>query len=76
MNKLKEDGIIDGVEVYHSTFNTEQTKILENYCRENNLLMSGGSDCHGDRKQQRKLGIGNNNLNIDKSILDNWNIEA
>lgn len=28
----------------------EQIKILEQFCEENNLLMSGGSDCHGEKK--------------------------
>lgn len=34
--------------------------------------MSGGSDCHGDKKADRKIGIGYGNLNIDKEILKSW----
>lgn len=75
LDTLKENNIIDGVEVYHSTFSSEETETLKKYCAENNLLMSGGSDCHGDKKKQRRIGTGNNNLNIHKSILCNWNIE-
>ena len=36
--------------------------------------MSGGSDCHGEKKRDRKLGIGYGNLNISKKIVDNWNL--
>lgn len=74
LDVLKNKGIIDGVEVYHSSFNDEQIKTLEAYCNEHKLLISGGSDCHGDKRQDRKIGIGYGNLNIQKTILDNWNI--
>jgi len=43
--------------------------------KENNLLISGGSDCHGNNKINHYLGSGAGNLNIDKSIINNWNIE-
>lgn len=69
---LKQNNIIDGVEVYHSSFTDEQIKFLEKYCKDNNLLMSGGSDCHGEKKANRKIGIGYGNLNISKEILKAW----
>lgn len=72
IESLKNDNIIDGVEVYHSSFSEEQTNILKRYCYENKLLMSGGSDCHGQKKADRKIGFGYNNLNISSKILDNW----
>lgn len=72
INSLKKDNIIDGVEVYHSSFSDEQTETLEKYCTENKLLMSGGSDCHGEKKPNRKIGTGYNNLNISSKILENW----
>ena len=34
--------------------------------------MSGGSDCHGDKKANRKIGVGFGNLCIDKQIISNW----
>ena len=34
--------------------------------------MSGGSDFHGTAKINHFLGVGNNNLNISKDILNNW----
>ena len=72
LNIIKRNNIIDGVEVYHSSFTEEQIKILEKYCRDNNLLMSGGSDCHGEKKVDRKIGVGYGNLNISKEILKEW----
>lgn len=70
---LKQNNIIDGVEVYHSSFTEEQIRILEEYCKDNNLLMSGGSDCHGEKKVNRKIGVGYGNLDISKDILREWN---
>lgn len=69
---LKENNIIDGVEVYHSIHTQEQVDILKKYCEDNNLLMSGGTDCHGEKKGNRKIGIGYGNMNISKKILYNW----
>jgi len=73
LDSLKENKIIDGVEVYHSSFTNEQIDFLNNYCKKNNLLISGGSDCHGEKKTDRKIGSGYGNLNISKDILQNWN---
>ena len=69
---LKQNNIIDGVEVYHSIFSEKQIKILERYCKDNNLFMSGGSDCHGEKKATRKIGVGYGDLNINKEILKEW----
>lgn len=72
LNELKQNNIIDGVEVYHSSFTEDQIKLLEKYCINNNLFMSGGSDCHGEKKSNRKIGVGYGNLNISKKILEQW----
>lgn len=44
---------------------------LKEFCNTHNLLMSGGSDCHGTRKQI-KLGIGLGNLNISEDVVKDW----
>lgn len=72
LDTLKQNNIIDGVEVYHSSFTEEQIEILEDYCKNNNLLMCGGSDCHGEKKPNRKIGKGYGNLNISQQILKEW----
>ena len=71
---LKDNKIIDGVEVYHSIHTEEQVAILKKYCEDNNLLISGGSDCHGEKKVNRKIGIGYGKMNISKEILYDWDI--
>lgn len=34
--------------------------------------MSGGSDCHGNKKPNRKIGVGYNNLNIADTVIRDW----
>lgn len=74
LDKLITQNLLDGVEAYHSSHTQEQMEILEQYCINKKILMSGGSDCHGDKKKYRKLGTGQDNLNISKKIIANWNI--
>lgn len=69
---LHENYNIDGFECYHSSFSDEQIKYIVNYCKDNNLLMSGGSDCHGDNKPGINLAVGKGNLQIDEDIIKNW----
>jgi Predicted metal-dependent phosphoesterases (PHP family) len=71
IDELRNNHIIDGVEIYYVDFTLEQTKILNDYCIKHNLYMSGGSDCHGDRGK-RKIGTGNGNLNVPENILIEW----
>ena len=71
---LTENYKIDGLECYYTSFNNKQTQFLLNYCQKNNLLISGGSDYHGNNKPDIKLGIGKENLNIPITILNNWKI--
>ncbi len=47
---------IEGIEVYHSDHTKSTTESLKDFAREHNLLMTGGSDCHGDNKRQRLMG--------------------
>lgn len=72
LDELKKENIIDGIEVYHSSFTKEEMQMLEKYCKDNKLYMSGGSDCHGDKKPDRKIGVGYNNLNISEDIISDW----
>ena len=72
LDTLVNENIIDGIEVYHSKFTKEESKILEEYAKKNNLLISGGTDYHGSKKPGREIGKGYNNINIDDSIVINW----
>lgn len=50
------DSGIEGVECYHPENSSEVTKYALNFCRKNNLFITGGSDCHGDFVKARGLG--------------------
>lgn len=47
---------IDGIECYHPGHDEATMKRAVAWCRRHNLMITGGSDCHGDFVPQRKLG--------------------
>ena len=47
---------ISGIECYTSYGSIEDAKEYVKFCNKNNLLISGGSDCHGTFVPDRKLG--------------------
>ncbi|MGB3295486.1 MAG: PHP domain-containing protein [Phormidesmis sp.] len=49
--ELVEAGLM-GIEVYHPTHSPSQTRKLEEYCQTYGLLMTGGSDYHGPKKEK------------------------
>jgi hypothetical protein len=57
LNGLTDELEIDGVECFYNTFTNEQTEFLLNFCKENNLLVSGGSDYHGANRPHINLGV-------------------
>lgn len=63
---------IDGIECYYSTFNKKQTENMLNCAKKYNLYISGGSDFHGERKPDIRIGEGKGNLNIETKIISNW----
>ena len=74
LNKICDDNKIDGIECFYTTFTNEETEFLIEFCKKRNLLISGGSDYHGLNKTNHEIGVGKGNLNVDKNILNNWNI--
>lgn len=72
LDSLAKNNIIDGIEVYYSAFNDEQIEFLEDYCRNNDLYMSAGSDFHGMKKPDRKIGIGYGNMNVQENVVQDW----
>lgn len=63
---------LDGLECFYPTFSKEQMQYLKQYCEKYDLLMSGGSDYHGENRENHEMGIGRGNLEISKSIVTNW----
>ena len=73
INKLQKDAKLDGLECYHPSAEVDNKHdILVKYARQNNLFISGGSDYHGMRKPDIEIGIGNGNLNIPKTLIEEW----
>lgn len=69
---------IDGIECFYTTFTKEQSENLVRICNERNLLMSGGSDYHGDFKPDVEMAVGFGNLKVEEKIIENWknNVES
>lgn len=46
----------DGFECFHSRHNVEDSAFLYEHCLANNLMITGGSDCHGTFVKNREIG--------------------
>ena len=57
---------IKGLECYYSRYNKEEINLLKRLAKENGLLMSGGSDYHGNNKKNIDLA----KLNINNDYVD------
>lgn len=66
---FKEMGI-DGVEAIYSSNTKEEENFLINLAKENNLLITAGTDFHGDTKPELELGKGKGNMKIPYSIYE------
>lgn len=47
---------VDGLECFHPDNSAQVTRYCLEVCRWHNLLITGGSDCHGDFVERRRLG--------------------
>lgn len=61
---------LDGIEAYHSEHSPAGTERLLNLARRCNVLVSGGSDFHGDVKPAIRLGCGKGALRVPPQVLD------
>ena len=57
---------IKGLECYYSRYNQEEIEFLVDCAAENNLMISGGSDYHGENKQGIPIG----KLNTENTLVD------
>lgn len=69
ISMLRKECELDGIEAFHSSFTINQMNILNDYAKQNDIFVSGGSDYHGTVKPEISLKTGCNNLNISKNIL-------
>lgn len=66
--KFREYGI-HGVEVYYPLHNHRQTALLETIARKHSLLITGGSDFHGEQKPKVMLGKGFGKLQVPYELV-------
>lgn len=71
MEDIVRDNHLDGLECRHSCFQPEDTERLLAFCKDHDLLTSGGSDYHGSRKPDVVLG-NRPDMQVPASILDDW----
>lgn len=66
--ELVEAGLM-GIEVYHPTHSPSQIRKLEAYCETYDLLMTGGSDYHGPKREKNPDFRDLNDLALPLSLL-------
>jgi len=63
IKRLKDLGL-KGIEAYYTEHTEDLTQELLKYAKEFDLIVTGGSDFHGENKPDIKLGVGLGNLKI------------
>ncbi len=71
IKELKKRGLM-AIECYHSSYNNSVTDTLLGYCNRLNLLKTGGSDYHGDKKQYVYFGQATSGEFIDASLVEEF----
>ena len=67
---LMEHGL-DAIEVYHSEQTPEESALYLDLAKKYRLVVTGGTDFHGDNKPGIALGTGKgNNVSLDRSFLE------
>jgi predicted metal-dependent phosphoesterase TrpH len=67
---LADAGVLDGIECYYFRYSDEQTDFFLGLAKKHNLLISGGSDYHGNNKPDIPLGSVYHGKPLPDSILD------
>ena len=69
LTELKAQGL-DGIEGYYTEYDEDMSRRYRKMAADLGLLLSGGSDFHGDNKVNYNLGTGHGNLRIPYSLLE------
>ncbi len=67
--ELKEMGLM-GLEAYYYNHSRSEEEYFLGLSRKLDILVTGGSDFHGDNKPKVVLGKGNGNLHVPRSVYD------
>jgi len=68
LKKMRDIGI-EGIEVYYSEHSTKQTSFLAAAAKDMGMLITGGTDFHGENKPNTALGTGKKGLRIPYKCL-------
>lgn len=74
LDTLREFGL-DGAECYHGRQTVHQTELLLRYCEQHELLVSGGSDFHGEYKPDVQLATMSYGLKLPVALMQRLNKE-
>ncbi len=70
------DQKIEGIEVYHSKHTQDQSSVFKALCSQYGLIITGGSDCHGELDQGMPIlgsvGIGKSSVEMLKTAARNF----
>jgi predicted metal-dependent phosphoesterase TrpH len=64
------DGGMNAIEAYHSDHAEADTELYLTLARKYGLLVTGGSDFHGDIKPNVRLGVGCGNLRVPEDLIE------
>lgn len=67
--RLTQHGL-QGIEAIYSTYSHQEESVVKRLASKYNLLLTGGSDFHGEVKPDISLGTGMGNLEVPDSLLD------
>jgi len=67
---------LEGIEVYHPYHSRGLSKQLEKFCLYNHFIITGGSDFHGKRREERRLGFGTDNTPVPENCADYFWVES
>ena len=73
IKNLKDNGL-DGIEAWHPTAKVSSCKRLEELGKKLDLIVTAGSDFHGEARPDRKLGITAGGKKIEDSYLPKHNL--
>lgn len=68
VSELKEAGL-EGIEAYYNTYTPVEEEYVSSLAKQNALLLTGGTDFHGQNKPHISLFTGQGNMEVPEAIL-------
>ena len=68
VSELKEAGL-EGIEAYYNTYTPVEEEYVSSLAKQNALLLTGGTDFHGQTKPHISLFTGQGNMEVPEAIL-------